>query len=289
MQKSKTIIRLLILLLLLSGLLVFRIYTPKFKTEVSPYNEKIKDIDSKEISSIEISKKEEEIELKKDGDVWRVNDKKADKEKVEKLISQLLPEEKAEVIAETNQRHKEFALTDDLSSKIKLGDTLTVLVGKSESSGAYLRMDGEDRVFLFKNFSSINTSTSPSFWFDKTIVSLEEESIKKLIFERDGRETIVIRKDEKWIFEEDEKEVEKNKVESILFNLSSLTGDNLLNQGETKNYPKTSVLTLTVEYDGGKETLTFLKGKTDYMVVKSSDGESFAITEGKAEIFTEFL
>lgn len=291
MQKNKTIIRLVILLLLLSGLLAFRIYTPKFKTEASSYNEKIKGIDSKKIETIDISKKEEKIELKKDSDVWRVNDKKADKEKVEKLISQLLPEENIDLIAETNQRHKEFGLTDDLFTKIKLGDGLTVLVGKSESSGAYIRIDEEDKVFLLKDFSSLNISTSPSFWFDKTIVSIEEESIKKLIFERGGRETVVIRKDEEWIFEKDEKELEKegkDKMESIIFNLSSFEAKSLVDEDAGKNYPRFTTLTLTVKYDEEEETLIFHKGKDDYMVIRKSDGESFAVTEGKAEIFTEF-
>lgn len=291
MQKNKTIIRLVLLLLLLSGLLAFRLYTPKFKTEASSYNEKIKSIDSGKIESVDISKKEEKIELKKDGDVWRVNDKKADKQKVEKLISQLLPEENIDLIAETNQRHKEFGLTDDLATKVKLEDSLSVLVGKSESSGAYIRIDEEDKVFLLKDFSSLNISTSFSFWYDKVIVSIDEESIKKLTFTKNRKDTIIIRKDEKWMFEKDEKELEKeekDKMESIIFNLSSFEAKSLLDEEKGKNYPRFTMLTLTVEYDEKEERLYFHKGKEDYMVVRKSDGESFSITESKAEIFTEF-
>ncbi len=276
-MSNKNIKLLLAVFVVLIGLLAFKQYAPSLSQPTSAYAQKTKDVSAKTVSAIEISNSSGSVQLKKEGDAWKVNGKKADTAKVNSLLSSLLPEIAPEQIAQTDKRHKELELTDDTATQIKLDNKLTLLTGKTAGSGIYTRFDNDPAVYLLKNNPSVTSTVSE--WYDKTILAFDQTKATKITFREGNSITILTKEGDKWKGGSKNEEVGKDKVDPILSQISSLTAQSLYDAAGGNTYPKQPNLILTVEYDGKMETLEFYKGASDYLVKRQSDGEQFIVSE----------
>lgn len=276
-MSNKNIKLLLVVFVVLVGLLAIRQYTPPRTKETSAYTEKTKAVNTQSVAAIEISNSSGSVQLKKESDTWKVNGKKADATKINSLLSSILPAAAPELIAQTDKRHKELELTDDLATKIKLDNKLTVLTGKSGGSGAYIRFDADPTVYLLKNNPSVTSTASE--WYDKTVLAIDKTKVTKITF-REGNSITMLAKDgDKWKGGSKNEEIENNKVDAVLSQVSSLTAQSLFDAVKENSYPKQANLTFTIEYDGKLETLEFYKGDSDYLIKRQSDGEQFVVSE----------
>lgn len=266
-----------IVFLVLAGFLAIKLYLPKFLPVKSIYLEKIKGINIQSIRTVEIKKGSQTVELKNENKVWKLNNKKADNEKIQSLISSLMPITAPELVAQTDKRYKELELTKDLATVIKLNDKLIVYTGKYNGIGIYARFDGSDMVYVLKNTSAI--SAAPSEWYDVTIIAFDQSKITKLSFEDNNTPVIIIKKGDKWISEKSNKEAKKDKVDSVLSALSKLTAQSLLEESKKDYYPASPDLILGIEYEGKNNTLEFFKGKSDYLVKRQTDSEQFIVAD----------
>lgn len=276
-MSNKNIKLLLVIFVALVGFLAFRQYAPSLNKETSSYTEKTKAVSTQSIASIEISNSSGSVQLKKEADTWKVNSKKADVTKINSLLSSILPAIAPELIAQTDKRHKELELTDDLATKIKLDNKLTVLIGKSGGSGVYVRFDTEPTVYLLKTNPSVTSTASE--WYDKTVLSLDQTKVIKITFREGNSITMLAKEGDKWKGGSKNEEVKKDKVDAVLSQVSNLTAQSLFDAKEGSTYPKQANLTFTIEYDGKLETLEFYKGDSDYLVKRQSDGEQFVVSE----------
>ena len=276
-MSNKNIKLLLVIFVALIGFLVYRQYAPSLTKETSAYTEKTKTVNVQSVSSIEISNSSGSVQLKKEGDIWKVNGKKADTDKVNTLLSSLLPAAAPELIAQTDKRHKELELTDDVATKIKLDNKLTLLTGKSGGSGVYARFDTDPTVYLIKNSSSVTSTVSE--WYDKTILSFDQTKATKMTFRDSTSAITLIKKDNIWVNEKDSREAKSDKVNTVLSAVSNLSAQSLYENTKEVTYPKLVALTFSVEYDGKSETLEFYKGESDYLVKRQSDGGQFIVSE----------
>jgi hypothetical protein len=286
-MSNKNLKLLFIVLIALVGLLGWKLYTPKVSPQASPYQEKTKNVDVQSVQSIEISSNSEKLELKKEDGIWMVNDKKVDVSKVNNLFSTLIPENAPDLIAQTDKRHQEFELTDDLATRIKFGDKLIIFTGKYSSPGIYARFDGDPTVYLLKNAPPI--STSASSWYDKIILSFDQTKATKITFRKGSVITILTKQGDQWSKGAENGEIEKDKVDTMLSQASSLTAQSLFDATEEGGvYPKEANLVFTFEYDDKSETLEFSEGDSDYLVKRRSDDEQFIVSEGSIASLISF-
>lgn len=265
---------LLVILIIVAGLLAIRISSPEISSPKPVYLEKIKDLKTTSIESIKIEKAGEKIEIKKENDFWKINGKKAEIEKTQALLSSLLPSAEPELVAQTDKRHKELELTEDMATKITLNNKLTIFSGKL---GTYVRFNDSPAVYLLKNPLSISLIAAD--WYDKTIIALDETKTSRLSFSDGIRTTVLVKKDSKWSTESGNQEAKKEKIDTIFSTLSKLTALSLADRDSAKKYSPRPALTLISESDGQKETLEFFKGRDNYLVKRHSDGEYFTIAE----------
>lgn len=287
-MRSNTIKLLLIVFLVVVGLIALNIYLPKLRRQPSLYQKKIASIDKNSISTIEISKKEKSVTLKKQDNLWKINDKKANSASVNSLLAGFFSDN-TELISETNRQHENLELTEEKATKVKLDDKLSFLVGKSGAGGLYIRFADSDAVFLAKDLSTSDVSTDANDWYDKTIVEIDSNKIKKLTFKKPS-ETFTVVKDEQnnWKFEENDKKVNQEKIRSISSSLSLLSARSLAEAADLSNYsnyPDSPDLTLTLDYNSQTETLKFYGSDDDYLVSRASDKENFIISSITAETF----
>jgi len=276
-MQNKTLIVLMAILAILAAIWGATTYVPKLIPVSSPYAEKIKSYDKNAVQSIVIRNSSSSLELKKENGGWKADGKKADTAKVNSLISELFPSAAPELIAQTNKRHKEFALTSDTATTIIFDHKLTWLLGKNTGTAVYARFNSDDNVYLLR---SVVNSLSPQAadWYDKTILSFDQTKASKLIFKQTGKKTIaLIKKEDKWVDEATSQEAKKDKVNDILAQASSLSAQSLPDPQKGQAYPISPVLTFTVEFDGKSETLELYKGNSDYLIKRLSDREQFII------------
>ena len=276
-MQNKNLKLLLAVFVILIGFLAVRTYLPRFTPATSAYTQKVSTLNKTSVQSVSIKNKTETLDLKKENNVWKINGKKADAAKTENLINQLFVVTPPELVAQTDKRHKEFELTDELATKITLDNKLTWLIGKGSGSAVYARFDGNNDVYLLKDVS-LTALSSASDWYDKTILAFDQSKATKITFKEGNTITIVTKKDDKWL-DSAGKEAKKDTVDSVLSQASTLTAQTLLDSSKETTYPKTSTISMTVEYDGKSETLEFSKGSSDYLVKRVSDGEQFVLSE----------
>lgn len=296
-MSSKTLLILAVILIVLAAGAGFKIYSPNLMgTTPNPYTESIKDLNENNISKIEITKKQNQpspspdgikpsnkqslpsddgsLTLSKVSNIWKVDNKKADQTKVQAIIKKILNSNQAELVSETNLKHKDFEVSDDLATQVKLGDT-TFLVGKSGGGGNYIRLSGSDSVYLLKDLTSSDISTTPKDWLDLTVVAIDKQNIKRLKFMKTDENFSIIPKDGKWKLETGEKEVKSEKIDPILTQLASFKANDLA----TTAVSGTPDLTLNIEQNSSSETLNFFKQESDYIVERLSDKEKFTVSE----------
>ena len=253
------------------------------------YEKKIEGWSKEAVEKIELKKGEKQLVLVKKDEGWQLNEKKADSERVQEFLTAFLPEEKVAMIAQTSSRHEQLGVKEGEAVKVclKKGEgELCWLAGKSEPGGLYVRFVDSDPVYLLANWQT-EISLDSQEWYDKTIFEAEKSVIKRLVFEKAEESFVLVKKDGEWQVEGEEKRVEKSKVDGLLTTLSVLKAKEVVEE-EKEGYSEQPVLMLTVEYEGGSETLKFFKGEDDYLVERVSDGQRFLLYSTTAEELVEF-
>lgn len=289
-MKTATLKKLSILLAVLVGLVAITQGVSRWRLRPqSAYNERLKSLKPEAISTISLEKKandqEPKIILHKENKDWKANGKKVTSAKVDELLSDLLTKDSVETIAQTNARHKELELTGDVATQVTLDQKVTVFIGKITPGGRYVRFADSDPVYVVKDLSYSSASVDPQDWYDKTIVAVDEKSLKKLEFKKSDEQFTLAKEETKWKLEKDQKEIKESVLSPLTQALSSLTASKVASDEEIKTYPTTPELTLIISADRETDTLIFYKNNDDYLVQRGRDQEHFLLISSQADKF----
>lgn len=277
-MKTKNLILLAATFLLLIVVLWARSAAPALWPQSSPYLQKIRSVDRQKITQIEISRNTTSLILENGGSGWKLNNKKVGAGKAESLLQNIFAAVAPEVVAQTDMRHKELELTADLAAKIKLGDRLTILIGKYNSPGFFVRFDNDNMVYLLKDLTAGQLSTNPQDWLDKTVVAVDPAKVKGLTFTQNGQAFSLSNKDGKWQTA-DGKDSLKDKTDALVASLATLTADAVvIDEATAKAYGPSPTMNLLLTLESTSETLGIFKGPNNYLIRRGSDGEQFIIS-----------
>jgi len=282
---NKNLKIIIITFVVLLGLLLIKIYLPENINQESPYLNVINKIDPKNITSIDIEKDKEKIELKNVKNTWLLNEKKADPDKIESLITVLFPVKEPELIARTYKNYKQYDLLKDLATKITINRDLSIYGGKIDGTDFYVRINESPEVYLLKNPSTI--SSDPNDWYDKKILNIENEKVTKITIKDSSKSLSLVKKDNKWL-DQDKKEVTTENVKMFLDSLTNITALSFLAVSQDI-YSNEAELTINIDYDNKKEELQFFKGDSDYLVKRNSDKEQLVISDYNMSSLTSII
>lgn len=267
--------------IVLAGVFALQTYTPQLFPRESYYFKQVKGLKKEAVGEIILSKNVAVLDLKKVGNIWTLNGKKASNDKINELLTALLsPDE--ELVGETAARHRELQLTEDTATDIKL-DKLELLAGKTDTEGTFIRFAGNNQVFLLKSLKPESVTTDRQAWYDLTVVRIEEKDLKKLTFQTSGQSFNLEQQNGNWKINGNNANQEK--TNPIMLSLGSFQATSLAGIDQLSNYPMNPDLTLTIDYSGGKEILQFFKGEKDYLVKRSPDTENFILSEFQVKDF----
>lgn len=278
-MKNKTLKYIIIIFLTLLILLALQKYFPLISPKNSDYVKRVSGFNSQKVNSVEIKKGDKSITLQKENNVWFLDHRKVNSDNVSELLNGIFTQNPPEEISSNGNSHKDLDLTEDLATKITVDHKLVLYFGKFDYPASYVRFAGDNTVYMLSNIATSRVSAQSSDWLDKTIVNIDPGKIQKLTFQEINNQTVITRKDNKWILDTTGKEINTDKMNTVLSMLSPMNADSIFNESEGAKYPALPNLIFTVVYDQEKETLEFTKGESDYLVSRLSDGEKFIISE----------
>lgn len=253
-----------------------KLFLPKLLPEKTPYLNKFDGLSKSSVQRIEVGEASESLVLTKESAGWRVDGKRANKAKIEGLLDQLMPKTDPPLVAETSQRHKDYGIDKESATTVKLNDKVTVLIGLTGSEGAYVRFEGDDKVFSVKDLSRTGLTAKKNDWYDKGVLGTERDKIQKVAGTVDDKSLSVTKKNDKWVGATGQ-ELNIDKVNSLMANLATLGAETLAEEANRGIYPATAQATLTVDYDGQAETLELYAGPENYWVQRRNSKEIFIV------------
>jgi hypothetical protein len=286
-MSNKTLRNLLIIFLFLLIIFLIKNYFSLIFPKSSLYQKNLAKFKKEEIYQIEISKKnEKKLTLsKRDNNYWQVDGKRANQNLVDEFLNAVFAKDNPEIIAQTEKKHQELEVNEDLGYKVVLNQNLSFFLGKFSYPGVCLRFEGQNEVFFVKGFSSYLVSLDLNDWVDKTIFSQDKEKIKSIEIKKAKKEIKLVKKDKDWILEgAKEEKIEKEKIDSILGEISSLVAVRIFEESDLKVYLGKPEIEIYIGYEGGEEKLKIFEGEDDYLVERGSDKEKFIL--GKYSIST---
>ncbi len=235
-------------------------------------------MDRQKITKVEVSRNTVSLVLENSGSGWKLNNKKVGVGKAESLLQNIFVTVPPEAVAQTALRHQELGLTTELAAKIKLRDQLTLLVGKANAPGFFVRFDNDNVVYLLKDLTDSQFSTDPQDWLDKTVITVDQTKVKQLTFTQNGQAFSLSSKDGKWQTAGGQ-ESPKDKTDALFASLATLTADAVvIDEATAKAYGTGPAMNLLLTFESTSETLGIFKGQNDYLIRRGSDGEQFIIS-----------
>jgi len=286
-MSNKTLRNLLIIFLFLLIIFLVKNYFSLIFPKSSLYQKNLAKFKKEEIFQIEISKKnEKKLTLsKRDNNYWQVDGKRANQNLVDEFLNAVFAKDNPEIIAQTEKKHQELEVNEDLGYKVVLNQNLSFFLGKFSYPGVCLRFEGQNEVFFVKGFSSYLVSLDLNDWVDKIIFSQDKEKIKSIEIKKAKKEMKLVKKDKDWVLQGGKEEkIEKEKIDSILGEISSLAAVRIFEESDLKVYLGKPEIEIYIGYEGGEEKLKIFEGEDDYLVERGSDKEKFIL--GKYSIST---
>jgi hypothetical protein len=287
---------------------VLAFYISNQKDEKTHYElPDVKEIQTGDISKINIKKKDSGIVLVKEAGKWLIGDKKypADNTMVENMLNAisgltltaLASESKNYAIYELDEKSRvgvEAFRGDDLLRKINIGKNTPT------HHQTFVMLDDNHRVYHSKGTIRRDFDRTVSELRDKKVMSFSDE-ISEIVLKKGGEEMTIIRSEapvsidvtekekgphapkeevQKWTTA-DGKSLKDSEVDGMIKTLSSLQGDDFI-EDETKEDLQSPIFTATLK---GLDTYTisiFEKMDDRYPAVSSGSEYAFLLSEWKA-------
>ncbi len=291
-MSNKTLRNLLIIFLFLLIIFLVKNYFSLIFPNSSLYQKNLAKFKKEEIFQIEISKKnEKKLTLsKRDNNYWQVDGKRANQNLVDEFLNAVFAKDNPEIIAQTEKKHQELEVNEDLGYKVVLNQNLSFFLGKFSYPGVCLRFEGQNEVFFVKGFSSYLVSLDLNDWVDKTIFSQDKEKIKSIEIKKAKKEMKLVKKDKDWVLQGGKEEkIEKEKIDSILGEISSLAAVRIFEESDLKVYLGKPEIEIYIGYEGGEEKLKIFEGEDDYLVERGSDKEKFILRKYSISTLIKFF
>lgn len=251
----------------------------------------VESFEVEEITKIEINSPDISETLEKTGDQWIVSSKdsvKADLNVITAILKNTQKLERGEVASKNKEKHSVFRV-DENGVHIKLfAGNLTkadFYVGKSgpQFSSTYIRKEGEDTVYLFKE--NLIAVFNKDEFRDLNIIAFEDDKLRGLHFEGEKQVLNLQKEDEEWRLTQPLNiEVDETKVKSLINSLSLLRGNDVITDLEEKDtgFDK-PIIKVTISFEEEKDNQILLIGNR---ISDDNDADYYSKREGNETVYT---
>ena len=235
------------------------------------------------------------IELRSDGDVWRVNGFRADSGSVARFFESVAEAEAGDLVATNPANHARMGVAGDSARTLEIdvgGETRSLVVGGTgpRFSSAYVRLPGEDAVYLLEGSLRSHLTRDLDGWRNRKMLAIDTSRVTRIEVQRDDDAYALVRGDSTWTFEEGEPAVE-TQVRSLLQEL----GGSLVAAGFVAAEDSIAALPAggtTVAYSDAGEVLaevTVGSGTGERWAMAAGDSVRYRIASFRANLITPTL
>jgi hypothetical protein len=189
------------------------------------------------VTAVRITGPRDSVSLERKGTRWTVNDFATDSGMVSDFFSTLRNTKIGDLVSTNPANQAAMGVSKDSAWTLSFdlgGKAHTLLVGKTgpRYATAYVRLPGQDRVYLANGNLRSELTRPVADWRNKRIVALDTASVHRIEVERDGKSYTLVRSDSTWTLAGGEA-VDKTAVHDILDELSGLQAAGFLEKGDT--------------------------------------------------------
>ena len=181
-------------------------------------------VDESSVTSVRMVRPQDAIELVPSGDSWRVNGWPSDSGSVARFFDALVELEVGDLTATNPANHGRMGVAEDSARTLELevgGSTRAILVGDQgpRFSTAYVRLPGEDEVYLLEGNLRTHMTRALDDWRNRKMLAIDTSRVSRIAVERDDDAFTLVRGDTAWTFE-DGSDANARQVGSILRELA---------------------------------------------------------------------
>lgn len=194
-------------------------------------------LDVQTVSVVRIDGPDGVAELVRTNDGWTSNGFRADGYAITELIGVVEGAQIGGLIATNPSNHDRMGVSADSAITVVFegdGEPRTILIGKRGRAFAtsYVRLPGEDEVFLLDADLQAQVIRRLESWRDRTMIALDTAMVSTLSIERGGSEYTLRRADGSWTLEGGGV-ADQRVVDAVLSELSGLVATGFLIEGDS--------------------------------------------------------
>lgn len=206
MKRSNNLILLIVLILLLGGFVLSRVFrSPSLERNL---DEHLLTLDTSKISAIHINPASErgEIKLVRADKRWEVQQHQSkarvEVSQVKNAMASLREIHPERVVTRKKEKWADYKV-DSTGTRVKVytgtNDAVEFWVGKTTGGATTLRLEGDEDVYEVKESLDRNFNKRFDAWRDKTFLKVESEKISRITFKYPGDSSFVVeRNNGKW-------------------------------------------------------------------------------------------
>ncbi len=189
------------------------------------------------VVAVHMARPGDTLALVRDGDAWRVNGWDADSAAVAGFFTTLADTHIGELVATNPANHARMGVSEDSAWTVVFhvgGASRTLLVGgRGPRYGtAYVRMPGQDAVYLAEGDLRARMDRSLAEWRRKRLAAVDTGAVARIEVERGDAPYAVVRADSSWTLEGGAK-ADSSAVSAMLTALADLRADGFAAAGDS--------------------------------------------------------
>jgi len=229
------------------------------------------------------------IELKKDGDAWKVDNKRADATAVKSLLDAVKLVDSADVVTRNHDRFAELGVDDEKGTQVQTfsgaAQSAAFVIGNAAAGGSNVRVN--DTVYLVKRVNKATFARERSLWLDRKLFADAVNDASKVEVKLVGQSPYTLVKEgDEWKLEDASLlpagfRFDRNAARSLVNSLVSAQAKDVLDEdpGEA-----------ATGLGEGSDTLVFQLASGDPRVLrigsKKDEGSAYARASTRADLVT---
>lgn len=294
MYSNRTIGVLTILLTLFVGLIFARSFLGQQSSQIDPqYLSAVSGLSRENINSISFELNEDDIQIQKINEEWRIGEYRADANSISELIQTVSSPQELSIVAETDLRHDALGVGQS-GVKVRFSnseDQWEMIIGNRSTSGHYIRFTNQPFVYLIPVLP-VNQDMKLADWIDLNLARIPRDNIQGITIDHHGTALSLEQHDEDWFVSGNTNALDNSSLFSLLSSLESLRANKVIlpdTEDASLAFPETASTTITVATDDETILFSFYPGSEDVKVTTNHRHGEFIINQTTYEtiILTE--
>lgn len=271
-MKNQTFYILIAVVLLLGGMLWWQLQQGDVDADQEVYTNLVAGFDPSNITQITIATQGGQLRLESANDSWTLDGYQVSLKKVNELLNRLLKPTTVDIISETNVQDESLGIASSSATLVTLSNSeasLTTSWGNPSTSGGYVRIGDQAKVFLVAGSHNQEEISEPRFWLDTVITRIPQSQIESLTT-NSSKGTVRLKQiDGKWLNSDTNQELDITNLTSMFQTIEEFSADEV----EQEEVPSSQeFLTVSIKPTGQDPiTLRFFKIDNQNVYASSSN------------------